>query len=113
METHRAAILQSFDVRVGLIAQLFIVGAAEVQCSLVVVFGAAVSPGHRAVAVVGEVLSGLDAEEAEETQLDHAYGLTTGIDVRKLKGGRKRKEGVILQDEGNNETAWIVSSHRS
>ena len=45
MLTHRAAVDQGFDVRVGLVAQLLIVGTLEVQRPLIVV-GASVGPGH-------------------------------------------------------------------
>lgn len=89
--THRAAIDQGFDVRVGLIAQLLVVGTQEVQRPLVVVLGALVCPGHGAVAVVGEVLTGLDAQEAQEAQLDHAHGITVGVDVGELGGGWERR----------------------
>lgn len=44
--TIRAAIDQSFDVRVGLVAQLLVVGSLQVQRSVVVVLGASVGPGH-------------------------------------------------------------------
>lgn len=94
--THRAAIDQGFDVRVGLIAQLLVVGTQEVQRPLVVVLGALVGPGHGAVAVVGEVLTGLDAQEAQEAQLDHAHGITVGVDVGEL-GERRGKDLMIRQ----------------
>jgi len=58
-----------------------------VQRPVVVVLGAAVGPGHGAVAVVGEVLVGLDAEETKEAQLDHAHGLTGRVHVGELGGG--------------------------
>lgn len=62
--TYRAAVLESLDVRAGLEGKLLFVGALEAQCPLVLVlvFGSAVGPGHGAVAVVGKVLAGLDAQ---------------------------------------------------
>lgn len=44
--THRAAVDQRFDVRVGLVAQLLVVCGSEMQRPLVVVLGAPVGPGH-------------------------------------------------------------------
>lgn len=61
------------------------------QRPLVVVLGALVGPGHGAVAVVGEVLTGLDAQEAQEAQLDHAHRLTVRVDVGELRGGGERR----------------------
>lgn len=98
--THRAAIDQGFDVRVGLIAQLLVVGTQEVQRPLVVVLGALVGPGHGAVAVVGEVLTDLDAQEAQEAQLDHAHGITVGVDVGELGGGWERRgEDLMIRQQ--------------
>lgn len=85
--THRAAIDQGLDVRVGLVAQVLLVGASEVQCPAVAVLGAAVGPRHRAVAVVREALVGLHAQETQEAQLDHAHWLTGRVHVGELGGG--------------------------
>lgn len=52
-----------------------------------VVLGALVSPGHGAVAVVGEVLAGLDAQETQETQLYHTHRLAGGVHIGELGGG--------------------------
>lgn len=87
VKTHRAAIDQGFDVRVGLVAQHLVVGTLEVQRPVVAVLGALVGPGHGAVAVVGEVLAGLDAEETQEAQLDHAHRLAGRVHVGELGGG--------------------------
>lgn len=85
--THRAAIDQGFDVRVGLVAQLLLVGASEVQCPAVAVLGALVGPRHRTVAVVREALVSLHTQETQEAQLDNAHWLTVGVHVRELGGG--------------------------
>ncbi len=39
------------------------------------------------MAVVGEVLAGLDAQETQEAQLDDAHGLAIRVHVGELGGG--------------------------
>lgn len=39
------------------------------------------------MAVVSEVLAGLDAQETQEAQLDHADRLAAGVHVGELGGG--------------------------
>lgn len=42
------------------------------------------------MAVVGEVLAGLDAQETQEAQLDYAHGLAVRVDVGELEEGGRR-----------------------
>ena len=42
------------------------------------------------MAVVGEVLTGLDAQETQEAQLNHAHGLAVRVHVGELGGGSDR-----------------------
>lgn len=58
------------------------------QRPLVAVIGRAVGPGHGAMAVVGEVLAGLDTQQPQEAQLNHADRLAIRVHVREL-GGRE------------------------
>lgn len=83
--TYRAAIGEGLDVGVGLVTELFVVSAQEVQCPLVAVAGGQVGPGGRALAVVGEVLASLNTEQSQEAQLDHAHRFTSRIHIRELK----------------------------
>lgn len=59
---HRAAVRHGFDVGAGVVAELLLVGSQEAEGMPMVPGGGAV-PGHRAVAVVREVLAGRDTEE--------------------------------------------------
>ena len=96
MLTHRAAVHQGLDVGVGLVAKLLVVGGLQLQRPLVAVLGTAVGPGHRALAVVGEVLTRLDAQQPQEAQLDHAHRLPAGVHVGELEGrSRVRGQGSI------------------
>uniref|UniRef100_A0A3Q3MDX3 Ig-like domain-containing protein n=1 Tax=Labrus bergylta TaxID=56723 RepID=A0A3Q3MDX3_9LABR len=97
--THRAAVHQGLDVRVGLVAQILLVGALEVQRSVVAVLGASVGPGHRAMAVVGEVLAGLDAQETQEAELDHAHRLAIRVHIGELV--EDEEEEVIKRIRGS------------
>lgn len=85
--THGAAVQQRPDVGAALVAQHLLVGPPQAQRPAVAALGAALGPRHRAVAVVREGLVGLDAQEAEEAQLDHAHGLAAGVHVGELGGG--------------------------
>lgn len=105
--THGAAVHQSLDVGAALVAQHLLVGPPQAQRPAVAVLGAALGPRHRAVAVVREGLVGLDAQEAEEAQLDHAHRLAAGVHVGELGGGAawraevreggRRSRGASLQ----------------
>ena len=44
------------------------------------------------MAVVGEVLAGLNAQETQEAKLDHAHRLTSRVHVGELVGGGQGEE---------------------
>lgn len=85
MRTYRAPVDESFDVRTALVAQILIIGSLEVQRPLVTVVGVAVSPGHWTMAVVGKALTGVDAKQPQESQLDDTHRFSTRVNVCKLK----------------------------
>lgn len=105
--THGAAVNQSLDVGAALVAQHLLIGPPQAQRLAVAVLGAALGPSHRAVAVVREGLVGLDAQEAEEAQLDHAHRPPAGVHIGELGGraawraevreGGRRSRGASLQ----------------
>ena len=86
--THGAAVHQGLDVGVGLVAELLVVGRLQLQRPLVAALGAAVGPGHGALAVVGEVLTRLNAQQPQEAKLDHAHRLPASVHVGELEERR-------------------------
>lgn len=83
--TYRAAVEHGADVRVVIVRHLLVVGAQEAH-GLVVVVLLLVVPGHRLVAVVGDVLSASGAQQPQEGHLDHADGIALCIHVGELRG---------------------------
>lgn len=97
IRTYRAAVEHGADVGVVIVGHLLVVGAQEAH-GLVVVVLLLVVPGHRLVAVVGDVLPAGGAQQPQEGHLDHADGVALCVHVGELRGrgGEETGEGCML-----------------
>lgn len=87
--TYRAAVEHGADVGVVIVRHLLVVGAQEAH-GLVVVVLVLVVPGHRLVAVVGDVLPAGGAQQPQEGHLDHADGVALRVHVGELRAEEGR-----------------------
>lgn len=92
--TYRAAVEHGADVRVVIVRHLLVVGAKEAH-GLVVVVLILVVPGHRLVAVIGDVLPAGGAQQPQEGHLDHADGVALCVHVGELRGRRGGGEKLV------------------
>lgn len=92
---HRTAVHYGADVGVVVVRHLLVVGAQEAD-GLVVAVRLRVVPGHRLVAVVGDVLPGRSAQQPQEGHLDHTDRVALRVHVGKLvddtQRGKKTKK---------------------
>lgn len=99
IRTHSAAVEHGADVWVVIVRHLLVVGAQEAH-GLVVVVLLLVVPGHRLVAVVGNVLPAGGTQQPQEGHLDYADGVALCIHVGELWSRRERGEELLSDIEG-------------